>query len=122
MKVDAVWKHFFNITNFNWHVGTQHTAVYLDPGWISVIKRPNKEVLHYVVEAAAGLEVHRLVFLHWHHRKTQQVWASHDVALELHEVGESGFYMIVNFCAGNSDLFLSNWVFEVPRSDVAMFA
>lgn len=121
MEVHSVWKHFFNITDFDWHVRTQHTTVYLNTGRVRVIKRPNKKVLHYVVEAAAGLKVHRLVFLDWHHRKADQVRTSHYVALELHEVWQSGLCMIVNFVAGYSDLFFSNWVFEVPWSHVAMF-
>jgi len=57
MQIHAVREHLLNITDFYWHVRTQHTAVNLDAGRVRVIKRPNEKVLHYVVEAAARLKV-----------------------------------------------------------------
>jgi len=67
MQIHSVRKHLLNVADFYWHVRTQHTAVYLNASRVRVIKRPNKKVLNYVVEAAAGLKVKWLVFLNWNY-------------------------------------------------------
>lgn len=57
VQVQSVRKHFFDVSDLDGHVGTEHAAVNLQSRGVDVVKRPNPEVFDEVVEVAASLKV-----------------------------------------------------------------
>ena len=106
MQEHTRWESFFDVTNLDWELWTQIFAVDLDDTWIGLVVAPDGELICQEMELSTSLEMVTLILLDRHYRNFQEIGATWDVSLEIHENWLLGLKMFFNLGNGNHDLLI----------------
>ena len=111
MQEHAGWESFFNVSYLDGELRGKILAVNFNNSRVRLIVAPDQDLGGDEMELSSGLEMERLVFLHWHQRNFQQVRTPRNVSLEVHKQWLFGLEMVLH-------LFNSNHYFLVVPPDI----